>query len=187
MQSFVIIGATGLLCYKTERISSKKDTKMRSAIIFTAILIAPLVLTAMDARADDEIYRWVDENGVVHFGDNPEGQANSELIEIKNNPSGITPVNPAPAATGSNPLEEPPLSAAQQQRADRAEKMKEAAAKKEAIAAGCEQRHQLVAQLEPSPRVIVQFEDGTVGRLDDNERLEMLNEAKTYIAEKCDK
>ena len=186
MQFSVIIGAKGLLCYKTERISSKKDTKMRTAIIFTAILITSLVLTAMDARADDEIYRWVDENGVVHFGDNPQGRADSEIIEIKNNPSGITPVNPT-QATDSTPLEKPPLSAAQQQRADRAEKMKEAAAKKEAIAAGCEQRHQLVAQLEPSTRVIVEYEDGTIGRLDDNERLEMLNEAKTYIAEKCDK
>ena len=55
------------------------------------------------------------------------------------------------------------------------------------IAAGCEQRYQLVSQLEPSTRVIVEYEDGTVGRLDDNERLEMLNEAKAYIAEKCDK
>lgn len=160
---------------------------MRIATFFTVVLSAALILAATDSAAEDEIYRWVDEDGVVHFGDQPGDQANSEQIELNTDPGGITLVNPAPAASNSaQPEEEPPLSAAQQQRADRAEQRKEAAAKKEAIAAGCEQRHKLVSQLEPSTRVIVQYEDGTVGRLDDNERLEMLNEAKAYIAENCD-
>ena len=156
---------------------------MRIATIFTIILFATLVLLAAQAVANDEIYRWVDENGVVHFGDRPDGQTNSEVIEIKSDPGTSVPAYSAPTATDSS-QQEP--SAAQQIRIDRAEKRKEAAEKQEAIAAGCEQRHQLVAQLEPSTRVIVEYEDGTIGRLDDNERLETLAEAKAYIAEKCD-
>ena len=161
---------------------------MRIATFFTVVLSAALILAATNTVAEDEIYRWVDEDGVVHFGDQPDSQSNSEQIKLNSNPSGIAPANPAPAAANSaQPEEEPTLSVAQQRRADRAEQRKEAAAKEEAIAAGCEQRYQLVSQLEPSTRVIVEYEDGTVGRLDDNERLEMLNEAKAYIAEKCDK
>jgi len=156
---------------------------MRIATIFTVVLSATLVLSATDAVAENEIYRWVDENGVVHFGDQPDGQANTEVIEIKNDPGTSAPAYSAPTATDSN-QQEP--SAAQQKRIDRAEKRKEAAEKQTAIAAGCEQRRQLVAKLEPSTRVIVEYEDGTVGRMDDNERLETLAEAKAYIAEKCD-
>ena len=51
----------------------------------------------------------------------------------------------------------------------------------------CAQRRTLVSQLEPSSRVMVKMEDGTVTRLDDNIRLETLNEAKTYIANNCEK
>jgi len=156
---------------------------MRIATIFMVILFATLVLSATQAVANDEIYRRVDENGVVHFGDRPDGQVNSEIIEIKSAPGTNTPAYSAPTATDSNQQE---LSVAQQRRNDRAEKRKEAAEQQEAIAAGCEQRRQLVAQLEPSTRVIVEYEDGNIGRLDDNERLETLAEAKAYIAEKCD-
>jgi len=156
---------------------------MRIVTIFTVILFATLVLSATQAVGKDEVYRWVDENGVVHFGDRPDGQANSEVIEIKSDPGTSVPAYSAPAATDSSPQEP---SVAEQRRIDRAEKRKEAAEQQEAIAAGCEQRRQLVAQLEPSTRVIVEYEDGTIGRLDDNERLETLGEAKAYIAEKCD-
>ena len=156
---------------------------MRIATIFTVILFATLVLSATQAVAKDEIYRWVDENGVVHFGDRPDGQTNSEVIEIKSDPGTSAPAYSAPTATDSS-QQEP--SVAEKIRIDRAERRKEAAEQQEAIDAGCEQRHQLVAQLEPSTRVIVEYEDGSIGRLDDNERLETLAEAKAYIAEKCD-
>jgi hypothetical protein len=33
---------------------------------------------------------------------------------------------------------------------------------------------------------MVQMEDGTIARMDDNVRLETLNEAKSYIAGNCD-
>ena len=155
---------------------------MRIATILTAVFISILVLSATDAIAENEIYRWVDENGVVHFGDRPGGQAGVEKIDIPE--SQINSAQPASAAA-SGDTSQPP-SRAQQQRDERAEKRKEAAEKEQAIAAGCEQRRQLVAQLEPSTRVMVKLEDGTVTRLDDNVRLETLGEAKAYIAENCD-
>ena len=156
---------------------------MRIATILMAVFISILVLSATDAIAEDEIYRWVDENGVVHFGDRPDGQAGVEKIDVQENRSSSTRASSAPVSsdTGQQP------SYAQQQRDERAKIREETAEKEQAIAAGCEQRRQLVAQLEPSTRVMVRLEDGTVTRLDDNERLETLAEAKAYIAENCDK
>jgi len=156
---------------------------MRISAFLVTFLFALPVLLATDAVAKGEVYRWVDASGVVHFGDQPDSQANSEVVTIKNDPGNSAPAYSAPPPTTSGEQE---LSAAQQKRAERAEKRQEAAEKQQAVAAGCAQRRQLVADLEPSPRVIVEYEDGTVGRLDDNERLEMLAEANAYIAKNCD-
>lgn len=156
---------------------------MRISTILSLVFISTLVFSAADAIATDEIYRWVDENGVVHFGDRPDGQAGVEKVEVQENQNSNTPTASAPAATDAS--QEP--SYAQQRRDERAKKHEEAAEKEQAIAAGCEQRRQLVAQLEPSTRVMVRLEDGTVTRMDDNKRLETLAEAKAYIAENCDK
>ena len=154
---------------------------MRITTISMAVLIVVLVLSATNAVAKNEVYRWVDENGVVHFGDRPDGQTNAEQVDIQKSPISSTLSSPPPVST--NTIQEP--SYADQLRDERAEKRREAAERQQAIAQGCAQRRQLVAQLEPSPRVMVQLEDGTVTRLDDNERLETLDEAKAYIAEKC--
>ena len=155
---------------------------MRIATILMAIFISILVLSATDAIADDEIYRWVDENGVVHFGNRPDGQAGVEKVDIPE--TRINSSQPAATTASTDTSMEP--SYAQQRRDERAKKHKEAAEKEQAIAAGCAQRRQLVAQLEPSTRVMVTLEDGTVTRMDDNKRLETLAETKAYIAENCD-
>lgn len=156
---------------------------MRIATILMTVFISILVLSATDAIAEDEIYRWVDENGVVHFGDRPGGQAGVEKIDIPE--SRINRTQPASVAAPGDTSQQPTY--AQQQRDERAANHKEAAEKQKALEAGCPQRRQLVAQLEPSTRVMVTYEDGTVIRMDDNDRLEKLNEAKAYIAENCDK
>jgi hypothetical protein len=56
---------------------------MRIATIFMAISISALVLFATDAAAQNEIYRWVDENGVVHFGDRPAAHSDAEQVSIQ--------------------------------------------------------------------------------------------------------
>ena len=156
---------------------------MRITTIYVAALMIALVLSASSAVAKNEVYRWVDENGVVHFSDRADGQANAEQVDIQKSPSSSS--LPSSSSVSSNADQQP--SYADQLRNERAEKRREAAEQQRAIAAGCAQRRQLVARLEPSTRVMVEHEDGTVTRMDDNERLETLGEAKAYIAEKCGK
>ena len=50
----------------------------------------------------------------------------------------------------------------------------------------CEQARVAVAKLEPMPRVMVTQADGSTIRMDDNDRLEKLGEAKKFIADNCD-
>lgn len=159
---------------------------MSKATILVNVLIAAFVLTAPDAIAEDTVYRWVDDKGVVHFGDQPAAAANAEEITVQTSEAKITP---AGSDVERDAIYAPPSepSAAQQKREQRAESRKEAALQADAINAGCAQRRTMVAQLEPSTRVMVRGEDGEMYRLDDNERMKALNEAKAYIAEKCNK
>ena len=160
---------------------------MRNTTVFIAILIATSVLLATDVLAKDKVYRWVDENGVVHFEALPDKQINAERVKIQKSRDRNTQPSSTPASTDTSQQQEPQPSYAQQQRDKRAKKRKEAAEKKLEIAAGCEQQHQLVARLEPSSRVMLKHEDGTVSRLDNDVRLEKLAEAKAYIVENCGK
>ena len=159
---------------------------MRIATNIMAVLFATLLFLAMDVMAGSEIYRWVDESGVVHFGEQPPEKGDAQSVSVQQS-AGID-ANPSTDATPANPEDplEPQPSVAQQRRDERAEIRAEREENERIIAAACAQRRTLVSQLEPSTRVMVRMEDGTVTRLDDNVRLETLNEAKTYIADKCE-
>lgn len=154
---------------------------MRIAKILVIVFIVTFALMAKDAMAKDTVYRWVDEQGVVHFGDKPTGAAATEIVVI---PTHQDVAAPEPEKASPIQFTEEP-SYAQQQRDQRKESREEAAVLREAIEAGCKQRREIVAQLEPSTRVMTQDEDGTIIRMDDNVRLETLAEAKGYIAKKC--
>jgi hypothetical protein len=160
---------------------------MRSTTIFVIALTATFTLSLTDVEAKDEIYRWVDENGLVHFDDQPDPQGRAEQIDVQSS-SGIS-AQPAatPAVTGTDPAQAPAPSYAQQRRDERAEARRKAAQEQEVYDEACAQRRQLVAQMAPSTRLMATNEDGEVVRMDDNDRLEILDEAKTYIAANCDK
>ena len=154
---------------------------MRNAIIFMGILITSLVLSTTNVTAKDEIYRWVDENGVVHFGDRADAPAVAEVVEIQKNPATAQP----DSGSASTQTTEAQPSYAQQLREERARDYQLREARKQEISKLCEQHQQIVATLEPMPRVIVQKQDGSVERMDDNVRLEKLAVSKAFIAENC--
>ena len=136
--------------------------------------------------ADDEVYRWVDEDGVVHYGDRPPKDDTAEIINIKADQS--SGLQDSQAATENDDLltepEEP--SYAQQLRDKRAAGRKERAEEQKIIDEACKQRRLFVTEFEPSTRVIIETDEGEIVRMDDNERLGLLNEAKSFIAANCD-
>ena len=156
---------------------------MRFSIIIATVFISITIGLVPHTMAAEEVYRWVDENGVVHFGDRAPDQGNAEKVSVK--PS--SGAESSPASPNAEQTVDPQPSYAQQLRDARAEKRAETEENEKMIAEACKQRRTLVSQLEPSTRVMVRLEDGTVTRMDDNIRLETLNEAKTYIANNCEK
>ena len=160
---------------------------MRIAQMILVLLTVAFAISATDAIAEDEIYRWVDKNGVVHFGDRPPANAEADRVSIQ--PSKISNTATSSDSSSGDPYapatSEP--SVAQQLRDARAEKRAEAAENKRIVAEACAQRRTIVSQLEPSTRVMVRSEDGTVTRMDDEVRIETLNEAKAYISANCEK
>ena len=157
---------------------------MRFSTIIAAVFIAITVAWLPQTAPAEEVYRWVDENGVVHFGDRAPEKGEAEKIAVQ--PGSGTP-SPA-AANPESPFAEPAQPTYAQQRRDARQVLKqEDAAEAEITADICKQAREVVTQLEPSPRVNVTHEDGTVTRMDDNARLEKLAEAKAFVSESCDK
>ncbi len=154
---------------------------MLKATISFSVLIAIFMLAATDAGAKDEVYRWVDENGVIHFDQQPGDHKEAVEIDIQSGVGG----DPASAPAAPVTAPEPEPSIAQQRRDERAAKRQEAAEKQAVTDKACAEARQRVEWLEPSPRVMVTNEDGSVSRLDDDKRLELLEEAKAYIARNC--
>jgi hypothetical protein len=153
---------------------------MQKATIIKTIIVATLALAVVDALADDEIYRWVDENGTVHFDKRPPANTDAKQVDLQLHQTGVVPSDPTPDQQA-----EPQVSYAQQQRDEREKRWEENAKKQEISDAECAQRHKILSELEWTPRVMVEYEDGTVEQMDDNVRVETLDEAKAYIAANC--
>jgi hypothetical protein len=158
---------------------------MRAATIILMISITTFVMWVPETGAQDEIYRWVDENGVVHFGDRPDGQGNAEIVDIQNDVPSDNQDAPLSESSASGQQSDPAPSYAQQVREERAQRRAEAAAVKEQTEAACEKVRQYVATIEPSTRVMVKQEDGTVTRMDGEVRAQKVAEGKAFLAEHC--
>lgn len=145
---------------------------MRSMFIVGSLLLA-MSSTAMAAQ----VYRWVDAQGITHFGAQPpEGQAAQTLNTVAPPPK---PSVPEPATGESHaPLGD-------QQAIDR--KVKQQVAEQEAERKRyCETLRTNLAQLQNNPRVRVE-EKGEVRRLTEEERQARITETQQKIGEHCDK
>ncbi|MBT8061064.1 MAG: DUF4124 domain-containing protein [Xanthomonadales bacterium] len=165
--------------------------------LITLSAVALLLLAGSAAWSASQIYRWVDDQGVVHFGSIvPEGvEATPVGVRPNTVPSVSAPsVKPSEnaepasedgAASDAQAAEDESVSYAEQRRRARAEKAREQAQQAEKRAKECDLMRRQLAVLEPSPRVMIRGEDGTVQRLDDDKRLEALDETKAFLAANC--
>lgn len=142
-------------------------------IILTSFLLA-LSASAMAS----EIYKWVDAQGVTHFGSQPpQGQSATSINTSAAQPKKAVEQEPEPAPTFD--------SIADPEQAEFDKKARQEVAAKEAERKKyCADVRTNLAQLENNPRVRVEV-DGEVQRLSEEERQERIAEAKTAIAENC--
>ena len=141
---------------------------MRRSLIASALIV--LMSTPVMAA---QVYKWVDAQGVTHFGAQPpEGQQATSVN---------TTIAPAPAAI---PAKLPQVGVDEEQQAIDEKVKKEVAAKEAERKQYCEKTRTNLAQLENNPRLREEV-NGEVRRLDENERQKRIAEAKKAIAENC--
>lgn len=169
------------------------------------VLMISLMFPWVAKAQSNSIYSWTDENGVRHFSDtapanveassqemvpktptDPPGDSGNSADTLINEPMTNTAHDTAENTTvGQNPAAEP-LSYADQQRKEMAERRDATKQKQAEREQFCLQARDQLARIEPSRRVFKTDEDGDTSRLDDEERIRMVEESKNQIAEFCD-
>ena len=151
--------------------------------LFTVILIA-FVASAMSAGSavaqSKTMYKWVDENGVVHFSDKKPMDA---PVEEQSIPMDAPPSGPNPYADAV--AENDTASVAEQRRQDISANRKQAQADLAARQAQCESWKSELARIEPNRRVFYTNDKGETVRADDVERTDRVAELKRLISNSC--
>jgi len=147
----------------------------------------------LDTACAKEMYTWTDENGVSHFSDVPPESGEAQQISVEEvyapGTGDVYAVEettvPEPSAPNGDPASESQKSRAQQLRDQLAEERQKRKESQAETAALCAKNKKLVEQLEPARRVYYTGEDGQEARMDDEERVGMVEEAKTFISKNC--
>ena len=142
---------------------------MRRMIITSSLLLA-MSATAMASQ----VYKWVDAQGVTHFGAQPPQGQQVETVNTVTAPAKSTTM-PAPVVEDETEVD--------QQSIDR--KVKRQVAEQEAERKRyCETMRTNLAQLQNNPRVRVE-EKGETRRITEEERQAKIAETRSKIAENC--
>lgn len=141
----------------------------------TIILVGSLMLALSTTATASQIYKWVDAQGVTHFGAQPPQGQDATTINTSAPPPRQTPAEPKPT------VEE--LLDPEQAAIDKKVK-EEVAAQETERKKFCETARTGLAQLENNPRLRIE-EKGEVRRIDENERQERIAELKKSINENC--
>ena len=140
------------------------------------LVVAFIALLLAETVHAQEIYRWVDEAGQVHFGTTP--PADAVIDEVQ------PPPPPALDESSAKEQREQFLQAHEQAEAARQERL-EASAKAEEEASrraeACQRARQRVSTLELNRRIV----DEQGNTLDDTVRLERLDNARQQVADNC--
>lgn len=141
----------------------------------STILAGSLLLALSGSVMAGQIYKWVDAQGVTHFGAQPpQGQA----VETLNTAA------PPPKTASAEPAEAQATGETEQRDIERQVK-KQMVAQEAQRQQYCTSLRTNLAQLQNNPRVRVE-EDGEVRRLNEEERQARIAEARQKIADTCD-
>ena len=166
---------------------------------FVFLIVSFAVGTSTDAThaQGKQMYTWTDENGVVHFVDTPPDNPDAVSMAVPEayrpgsatapeSDAGQGATEEATEAAANEEPGEQPLSYADQKRQEMAAKSEERRAKKAEVDAACNRARQQVDSLEPSRRVYFTNEEGEEERVDDEVRVQRVEDLKTFISQNCE-
>lgn len=145
-------------------------------VAWAFVLLAALLVTG---HAHAQVYRWVDADGVVHYGDKPPADQDAEALPIRSAPTDLE-------ATLREQVErERRLELADQLRADAAEDAAAEAEYEARLARSCEQARRRVATIESEPRLWRVDDSGNRYVYNESERAAALAEAQAQVRDWC--
>jgi hypothetical protein len=176
-----------------------KQNRQHRIVVFLTCTAALLLSVISGNAVAGEIYSWTDKNGVVHYGDRPPEGQKTQIVVVPQaprpdspgaypSPDGAQPGsenNAADATSAAGEQETAPLSLADQRREQLAKDRKEKGEAREDTERMCAKHRKRLTQMEPARRVFYTNEKGESVRMDDDLRIELIEEDKAYIAENC--
>jgi hypothetical protein len=148
--------------------------------MFFALFLG-LFLAAQAEAQEKTMYRWTDENGVVHFTDVRPQEQQGQQVQEQVIPTDEPPAAPSPYSQSATT--EPTLG--EQRRAEITQKHQEYEVNEAMTSAECAAWQAEVDRLEPNRRVFFTNEQGETERMDDVERANRVAELKAQIARNC--
>jgi hypothetical protein len=164
-------------------------TRCTRQLLPVTLLIVLAVARTAPANAA-EVYTWTDENGVVHFSDSPRASGPMEALEVEeiyrpgSSDDYARPSDPA-AATPAAEGETEAVSAAEQRREDIAKARADRRQAQAETDRMCARHRQRLEQMEPARRVFYTDADGESVRMDDDQRMALIDESKAFLRDNC--
>ncbi len=145
---------------------------MHRATLFTLLLLLPI-------GAGAEVYKWVDEQGQVHYSDKP-SNGDARPLDIDR-----TPAAPDPQREQRREKRDRLLQQFADERAAARHEAEEQARQKAEHERRCEQARQQLWRYEHSQYLYEETDSGERRILDDSERARQQQQLRDYIAAEC--
>ena len=161
-------------------------------ICLAGLLAAGLLLAWSGSIPATEVHTWTDENGVVHFSDAPRKSGESQKLEIEE----IYKPGTAEAYAGeetTDSVEASPsgnqeaVQSRAQERRDKMAREREERRENQAVTDQmCKLHRDRLARVEPARRVMYTNDEGELIRMDDDERMALVDESREFISKNCE-
>ncbi len=155
--------------------------------------LATLMFLAAGAAGADQIYKWIDKDGKVHYGDRPSAGAKTTSISAPAAPAG-SPAAPAAANGKAAAKDSKPLTPAEQEQAFRkrqadaakaADKAEKERADQAAKADNCERAKENLRQIESGQRIARLDANGERYFVDDEQRAQEAAKVREAMQKSC--
>jgi hypothetical protein len=145
--------------------------------------LAALVVAISTGAFADEIYKWTDKDGNVHYEDRPSGDPSEVQLQFSYNRTNSEALQNRIEARrdAENSRDEARAEAAEDRRTAEENRLEA-----EQTQAECESYRARLNQLLSAPRIYRTDEAGERVYLDEAQRAESRSRAETYIKETCD-
>lgn len=129
-------------------------------------LLLALALAATGLQA--KVYKWVDDQGQVHYGAQPPAREQAQEMKVRSAP-------PAPQAAENDPAKQPPPEGEDQARQ-----------RDPALEKNCEMARSNLAVLQDPANRRFRTEDGAVTYFTDEQRQARIEQARQYLEDFCE-